>query len=427
MIPENIQISKLANGLTFITIDQPWNKGIYCYSLVKVGSGDEQLERDKGICHFLEHMVFRGTEEYTKDDMNKMIPGRGGYFNAATSISYTAYNMWSQIEYLEDSLSVLENLIFKPLISSDSLEIERNIIIEEIMEHESDPSNKAFEKASSLLYPNHNFRFPIAGSQESVKNITATRMKEYLRGYYRPQTTILALCGALPEPDKLEDILYKKAHGFVRKTRGSNSSVLQRNFGDTEFDKNNYDNNEVWENLKSSSSMIAVPYNAKDLFREERIGLNVLSNMVGGYSNSIMFKKIRDDEGLCYSCGCFNTILIDHLGCFSFYFYSRKENIKKADDQLEKILKQICDGKFSEADLEESKNNIVGSMIRNLESGGFLTKCIAGNFMTDDDRYKTSPWEVGEMTKKVTKKQVVELANKIFKNNKSKYTIYNHE
>lgn len=427
MIPENVQISKLANGLTFITIDQPWNKGIYCYALVKVGSGDEQLERDKGICHFLEHMVFRGTEDYTKDEMNKIISGRGGYFNAATSISYTSYNMWTQIEYLDDTLSVLENLIFKPLINSDALEIERNIIIEEIIEDESNPSNQAFEKACGFLYPNHNFRFPIAGTKESVKNITSTRMKEYLRGYYRPQTTVLVLCGALPKPDKLEELLYKKAHGFVRKTRGSNSTVLKRNFGDTNFDKNNYDNSETWDDIKSSTSMIAMPYNAEDMLKEERIALNVLNNMVGGYNNSIMFKKIRDDEGLCYSCGCFNSILIDHLGCFSFYFHSRKENIKKANDLLEKILKNVNDGKFQENDLEESKNNIIGSIIRNLENGGFLARNIAGNFILEDDKYNAFHWEMIDLIKKVNKKQVVEVANKIFKNNKSKYTIYNHE
>ena len=102
MIPENIQISKLSNGLTLITVSEPWKQGIYCYTYVKVGACDEQLERDKGICHFIEHMVFRGTEDYTEEQIEKMITGRGGYYNAATSYSYTRYHLWTQKQYLND-------------------------------------------------------------------------------------------------------------------------------------------------------------------------------------------------------------------------------------------------------------------------------------------------------------------------------------
>lgn len=427
MIPENVQISKLANGLTLITIDQPWSKGIYCYSLVKVGSCDEQLEKDKGICHLLEHMVFRGTENYTKDQINQLIVGRGGTINAETSEAYTLYHMWSQVEFLEDSLSVMENLVFKPLIKTEHLNLEKNVVIEEILEYESNPFHKAIQASIEPLFYNNNYRFPICGTSNSVNSITSTRIKEYLRGYYRPQTIVLVLCGALPEPSKLEDILYKKAHGFVRKTRGSNSSVLKRNFGDINFNKNNFENEETWDDLKSSTAVITIPYIAEDFSKQDRVALSVLFNMIGGYINSMMFKQIRDDSGLCYNCGCLNDVTIDHLGSLSFYLLGRKENIQKANEKIEKIIKQVCDGKFNENDLSESKNHIIGSMIRGLENGGVIAKMMAMSFIRDENRekYCSYPWEIDSMIKKVNKKQTLEIANNILKNNKSKYIIYN--
>jgi len=114
MIPENVQISTLSNGLTLINVRQPWHSGIHCNAIVKVGSCDEQLERDKGICHFIEHMMFRGSEDYTEENITKMINGKGGFYNAATSYIYTNYYIWTQQKYFGESIAILDNLIFRP-------------------------------------------------------------------------------------------------------------------------------------------------------------------------------------------------------------------------------------------------------------------------------------------------------------------------
>jgi len=427
MIPDNVQISTLSNGLTFITINQPWNQGIYCHAYVKVGSCDEQLVRDKGICHFIEHMVFRGTENYTEEQINKMITGRGGYFNGATSYSYTQYDMWTQREYFGDTISILDNLVFKPIINSDILNIEKEIIIEEAMEQKSDPFQQAILNNNKILYPKHNFQYPIIGTTDSINNITSTRIKEYLRGYYRPQTMLLIICGNLPDQNELEDILYTKAHGFVRKTRASNSSAIQRKFGEFNSPPNDIYNKETWDDIKSSVSITSYVFNAKEIYKKDRVALQILTNIIGGDSNSLMFKQIRNDGGLCYNCGAFSTILMDNLGSYSFALFSRNTKIKQAEEKLDKILIDISKGKIQEDNISEAKNSLVGNYMRGLESGSYFSRVLASCYLDDSGKYGILPWEYSDIIKKTNKKHIVNLAQQILSNPKARYVILNKE
>ena len=423
MIADNAQISTLSNGLTLINIKQPWNKGIYCHAYVKVGSCDEQLDGDKGICHFIEHMVFRGTADYTKEEIEKMTTGRGGYYNAATSCSYTKYQMWTQKQFLPDTISILDNLIFKPLINADAIDIEREIIIEEAMERQSDPYMQSILKSNQLLYPEHNYRYPIIGTEESIKNITSTRMKEYLRGYYRPQTMILTLCGDIPEQKELEDILYNNAQGFVRKTRASNSSIFKREFGKFGPLENDIEKEETWEDIKSSVSLTSYSFNAKEFYKKERVALHVLNNIIGGNSNSMMFKQIREDNGLCYSCGSCTHIIADHLGVYALALFGRNGKIQKAEEKLDQILKQIVDGKIKNDTIEESKNSLVGDHLRGLEQGSYLSASLSSAYLAESEKYQILPWEYEDAIKKVNKKQVIDMAKNIFSTPKIRYRV----
>lgn len=429
MIPENVQFSTLSNGLKLITINQPWHQGIHCYAYVNVGSCDEQLEGDKGICHFIEHMVFRGTIDYTKAKIDKMITGRGGYYNGSTSYSYTKYNMWTQKQFFQDTISILDNIIFKPIINIDELNIEREIIIEEAMKTKSDPFYHAFSKSNELLYPKHNYRFPIIGTEKSINHITSTRIKEYLRGYYKPQTIILTLCGNIPEQQELEDILYNNANGFIRKTRASNSSVFQRNFGNHSLLLEDVEKEEYWENIKSSFSITGYTFNAKNLYKKERIAINILNAIIGGNSNSMMFKQIRNNNGLCYSCNSSYILLVDHIGAYYFILSGRNQKIQQAEKNLDMIIKDILKGKISNENFEEAKNSLLGSHLRGLESGSYFSQMLSNAFVEEDnEKYQILPWEYENLIKKTNKKQIIEMAKFLFSNNyKIRYRILNND
>ena len=425
MVPNNISISTLSNGLKLITIDQPWNEGVYCYAFVKVGSCDEQLEVDKGICHFLEHLVFRGTEEYTEEQITKLTTGKGGFINAATSYLSTLFQTWAQPEFLGTAISIMDNIVNKPLLQSDTMEIERKIIVEEAKEQESDPFQQMIIKNNHNLFLNHNCKYPIIGTEQSINQITSTRMKEYLRGYYRPQNIIVVLCGNIPEQSKLEDILYKNAQGFVRKTRAASTSIIERKHGDFSTLDSDIEEEETWKDIKSSNSITSYGFDASQIFKKDVAALRILSGIIGGSNNSLMFKKIRQDEGLCYDCGSHASIIGNSVGNISMYACSRKENIQKIEEITDQIIKDVCKGKFTKTNMEESKNNILGRTMRALESGDNMALAIGNGMLINDPNYSIFPWEYKEIYKKITKEQVVDMAQKILTNPKARYKILN--
>lgn len=426
MVPDNVQISKLSNGLTLIAIDQPWNQGIYCDAFIRVGSCDEQLAKDKGICHFIEHSVFRGTEDYSEEQIRELTIGRGGYCNAATSYEYTRYAMWTQPKFFTDTISILDNLIFKPNMNNDDLNIEREIIIEEAMQIKSNPFVQCLAKISEILIPEHNASVPIIGTEESIHNITSTRIKEYLRGYYRPQSIILSLCGKLPEQKILEEMLYNHAHGFIRKTRASNSSILKRNFGSFEQPKTEIYGEETWENIQSSTSITSYVFNTQDFNRSDHIAMDILATIIGGDLNSLMYKQIRHQNGLCYSFGAFpSTFSVDNLGLFNFVLLSQKTKIDQADNILDKIIKNIKKGKIEEADIENAKNNLIGSSLRGFENGGVLSSFLSKEYLDENDSLRISPWEYADVIKKVSKSQLAKLAKHILEAPHARYRVLN--
>lgn len=422
MIPENVNISTLSNGLTLVTVDQPWKEGIYCNVYVKVGSCDEQLERDKGICHFIEHIILKETEDYTEEQIEKLITGRGGYFNGCTSSIYTKYIFWTQTDFFEDTMSIIDNIIFKPLINNDSVNKEKNIILEEYFLRQSDPDNKIWEVMLEKLFPKHNVKYPTIGTEKSIKNINSTRIKEYLRGYYRPQSIILSLSGKLPEQNELEDILYNKAHGFIRKTRASNSSIVTRNFGEIEEIKENWEGEETWDDVKSSITLTAIGFNTNTLNIKEKISLNILTDLIGGNSNSLMFKKIREDLGLCYSCSSYFSGIND-VGIVSFSTYCNKNNIKEVEKQTEKIINDIIKNKIPTDLFEETKNYKIGGYLRNINEGDNFCESISNILIKESE--SPYPWEYVDSVKSINKKDVYEIAQKILPLPKYTYRILN--
>lgn len=422
MIPENVNISTLSNGLTLVTVDQPWKEGIYCSVYVKVGSCDEQLERDKGICHFIEHIILKETEDYTEEQIEKMITGRGGYFNASTSQDDTNYVFWTQPDFFEDTMSIVDNIIFKPLINNDSINKEKNIIMEEYLLRQSDPDNKIWEIMFEKLFPKHNIKYPIIGTEKSIKNINSTRIKEYLRGYYRPQSIILSLSGKLPEQKQLEDILYNKAHGFIRKTRASNSSIVTRNFGEVEDITENWEGEEIWSDIKSSITATAIGFNTKTLNVKEKISLGLLLDLIGGNSNSLMVKKIREDSGLCYSCGSYFSEL-NEVGMTSFITHCNKDNVKKVEEQIGKIINDILKNKIPTDLFEETKNYKIGSFMRSINEGNHFSNSISAILLDETDY--PYPWEYINSIKSINKKDVTEVAQKILHLPKYTYRILN--
>ena len=425
MTNEGVQFFTLDNGLSLVIVNDPRVHGVYCRVDVQVGSCDEQLDRDRGICHMLEHMVWRGTKDYDEDQIIRLISGNGGSSNAMTGHHYTGYHGWTRKDHLGDMLSVLDSVVFRPEIDKDLLETEKVVVLEEIARSKSEVTDVAYGKAVNGLFPNHNFRFPILGTKESVSGMKATRIREYMRSYHRPQSMILGMCGNLSDIDEWSEILHDRAHGLSRKTRAANATDIPRDFGSSTPVSSSVIGEEEWENISSSFTERMFPVDFSELSKPEKVTLNVLREVIGGGEYSMMFSKIRREKGLSYSCGSFKSSTLD-VGVLGTYAYTRRQNVEEIDGIIDDIISAIMSGDIPDETFEMAKNDSIGSLERMMNSPSSVLAYHVGA-LHFPEKQRIFPEENLKLLEETSKDDVVTMARKILTLPHSRYAIMNKE
>ncbi|MDU5326504.1 M16 family metallopeptidase, partial [Campylobacter ureolyticus] len=202
---ENLKIGKLDNGFSYYLYkNQTPKDSISLILYFNVGSSDE-LENEKGIAHFVEHMAFNGTKDYTKNDLIKALESLGVKFgadlNAATSFNETIYKLDIKKENLDNALSVLSNMGFKALFEKDDLEAEKGVIIEE-ERNRKNAYVRIMNQGLKYFYPNSIYasRLPI-GDMNIIKNATPALLKGFYDKFYTPNNAKLIIVGDFNESE----------------------------------------------------------------------------------------------------------------------------------------------------------------------------------------------------------------------------------
>jgi len=426
MTNDGVQFFTLDNGLSLITIHDPRIHGVYCSVDVQVGSCDEQLDRDRGICHLLEHMVWRGTKDYDEDQIIRMISGNGGFWNALTDHHLTRYYGWTMTQHLGEMLAALDSVVFRPEIDRDKLETEKVVVLEEIAKYDSESSMVANDKAIKALYPHHNIRYPIIGTKSSVSGINATRIREYMRSYHRPQGMILGMCGDIPLLDEWSEILHERAHGLSRKTRAANAIEIPRDFGASTPIDSDFRGEEEWEDISSSFIQRMFPINFKEMSGRQRVSQGVMSKVLGGGEYSLLFTEIRRERGLSYSCGSYISGTLD-VGSLSTYAYTRLQNVDEVENLTEKAIKKLIGGGLSDEMFKMAKNDAMGGMERMLNAPSTMMGYYINAMHEPDESKRIFPNEALELLRDVSREDVISIANEILTRPSSRYAILNKE
>lgn len=184
---------QLSNGLTLIGETNPAVHSVAAGFFVRTGSRDESLQVS-GVSHFLEHMAFKGDEQFSADDINRVFDEIGARYNASTSEEVTIYYAAVLPEYLERAIELLSALM-QPSLRQDDFEMEKNVIIEEIRMYEDQPTFTCYDQVMATYFSGHALGQSILGSVSSITNLTAEQMREYHRGHYHTGNLTLVVAG----------------------------------------------------------------------------------------------------------------------------------------------------------------------------------------------------------------------------------------
>ena len=194
------QLTTLPNGLRVITESMPSVRSISVGAWVDTGSRDE-LAAEAGCSHFLEHLLFKGTEDLSARQIADAFDAVGARSNAFTSKEYTCY--WAQLrdEDLGMGMELLSEMIQRPAFRTDEIESESHVVLEEINMNEDDPADVAHDQFARALWGDHMLAKPVLGTRDSITEMTRDDIAGYWKRRYHPSTVVLAAAGHLDHED----------------------------------------------------------------------------------------------------------------------------------------------------------------------------------------------------------------------------------
>lgn len=325
------QITTLANGLRLLVTPMPYARSVSASIYVAAGSRYEATLAEAGLSHFLEHLLFKGTERRPKPlDISMEIDRIGGNINAATDRELTVYYAKVTPEYLGGALDIMGDLLQNSLLPEQEIERERDVILEELAAVEDSPTEQAGVLLDETLWPGQPHGRDIAGTEESVQALSVEAIRGYYQRQYVPNATVVSIAGAV-DPAEVRDMVGRAFEDWragsplpwVPNRRSTGSPVLTLHDKDT-------------EQVHLSLGLHGV---ASD--DEDRYALDLLSVILGEGMSSRLFARLREELALCYDIHSYVATLRD-CGMFGVYAGVDPERAVEAAREIARELARVC-------------------------------------------------------------------------------------
>lgn len=360
-------VKKFDNGLRLV-VDKI--EGLFSVSagvLVKTGSVNE-TDNENGISHFIEHMLFKGTEKRSAFEISDYIDRIGAQINAFTSKEMTCYYTKSTSEHFEDSLEVLSDIFFNSVFDEKEMEREKGVVIEEINMCEDTPEEVCLDLISTAYYGNEGFGRTILGSIENINSFTVNDIKKYMNEYYTAENVVISLAG---------NVDFDTAVVVVEKLFAEKFDKFESR---SQFMTKNVEYKHLYRTKQIEQSHIALAMTGVDANSNFLDALNIANVVFGGGMSSRLFQKVREELGLAYSVYSYLSSYKDQ-GIIEIY---AGVNNDKRDHAVSAILSEIDRFNKSGVTMQEflrGKEQIKSAFIMGRESTS-SQMLLHGRYMT---------------------------------------------
>jgi len=340
------QTEKLDNGLTLIYKQIPNVKVVSVQTWIKTGSVNE-TERESGISHFLEHMVFKGTEQYKPGDIDTVVESNGGVLNAATSKDYTFYYVTSPSHKVEVAFNTISEMVFNAQFIPNEIEKEKPVVVQEIKRKYDRPTSEMWEEFSAIMFQGTPYAREVIGTEEHVNSFTREMLVDYYNRYYHPENMTLVVVG-----DIEYDIVKKLAKKYFNQKRDVKAGEIYNTSGRLELKENI--EKIITKDLAQEYGVIS--YTADGLLDSEVYSLEVLGEILSGGEFSVLNMHMRYDKQLVNSVsgGYYG---VRKRGTFVFTYNAQPG---KSDEIKSEIVKTIgnLDAILTDKAIEKAKNRL---------------------------------------------------------------------
>lgn len=389
-----MQKFKLKNGLTVVYIKKP-GTSVAVEVLVKVGSNDEK-EKELGISHFIEHMVFEGTKKRgSSREIANVIEGVGGELNAYTSNERTCYYAKVPGKHFNRALDVISDILQNPLFRKEDVEKQRKIILKEVGLVTDEPRFHQWVLFGRALFKKHPARNPAYGTVRTVKKITKKQILDYYKKFYAPNNMIISVAGDVKGLKKqLEEHFFKPKGREIKE-----KNILEPKQKKIRIKK---------EKRKVANTYMVLGYRTVPRKKKESYVFDVIDAILGRGQSGWMFDTIRSKHGLAYEVGV-QHVAEDDYGFFGVHLSTGKDKINLVKKLIFKVLERLK--KLSDKDLKEAKEYIEGNfLLENEDSQKAADNILGWEHLTKAEDFFDY---IGKI-KKVSKGEVQKTAEKYF-------------
>lgn len=338
----------LPNGLRMIHMPAQ-SPVAYCGYAVNAGARDEEPQ-EHGLAHFVEHMIFKGTEHHKANYILNRIESVGGELNAYTTKEETfVYSIFMKEHFLR-AFDLLTDLVFYSSFPEIEIEKEKDVILDEISSYEDSPSELIFDDFENLLYKEHALGHNILGEEETLERFSTTTGKSFMNRYYTPGNMVFFSMGDIPfnKIAKWAESLFSTlpAHSSPQKRKAPTLSSASS----------------LTMSKETHQAHVMIGSHAFSMFDEKRIPMFLLNNIIGGPGmNNRLNVSLREHNGLVYSVESNITSYTD-TGLFSIYFGTDPKNKEKAIRLVHREIEKLHETKLTEKQLTAAKKQALGQL-----------------------------------------------------------------
>ena len=362
------QITTLANGLRVASHAMPHLETVSLGIWVGAGARHE-TDAEHGLCHFLEHMAFKGTRLRSARQIAEEIEEVGGDLNAATSLEMTAY--YARVLKGDEgvALNILADILQNSIYADDDLEREREVILQEIAGIKDSPDELAYDLIQEAAFPEQPVGRPIIGTPDSVGRHGAANLRAFLETCYGGPRMVLSAAGAI----RHEDLVRHAEALFGRLTvRSRGGTVPARYVGGVRFSEKPFEQGHLLVAFKGPS------YRDADYFTAQ-----VFSGLMGGGMSSRLFQEVRENRGLCYSIYSSAWGLCDS-GMFAIHAATGADVMRDLIDVVVHEVKRAAAEAPGSSEVARAKAQLKAGLLMSLESSGARAEQMARQLLAHD-------------------------------------------
>ncbi len=390
------QIARTSNGIRVVTERVPYVQSVSLGIWVDTGGRDE-TNATAGISHFIEHLLFKGTERRSAREIAEELDAVGGQINAFTDREYTCYYVKVLPEHVPLAQDILADMLQHSVLDPEEIAREKNVILEEIKRHEDTPDELVHDLFAEILWPEHPLGRSVIGRAEVIESLTREQIVEFLREQYVPAWMVVAAAGNL-DHDAIVAGVEETMGGMPARERAH--ELFPPRVSDAAL--------QVPKPTEQVHFCLGTRgYNQDE---DERYALALIDSAVGGGMSSRLFQEVREKRGLCYAIGSY-TASYREAGMFAVYAGTSPESADRVRQLVVKELRDVARRGITAEELQRAKNQIRGAVLLSLDSMSTRMTRV-GKSMLSYNRV-ISPTEVVEKVEAVTEAEVRRISAEI--------------